>query len=168
MLLGVMSDSHDDVDSIERAIEIFQRMGVDEIIHLGDLISPFSLDPLIGSGIPFRLMRGNNDAEVLVALKSLEGGGIFHPSPVEIDFNGTRLVMFHGFGDKELTKFTAISLASSGRFDLIFYGHTHEVHVEEVGEAFVLNPGETCGKLTGRKTIALVDTETKNIEILDL
>lgn len=168
MILGVMSDSHDDVDSIERAIEIFQRMGVDEVIHLGDLISPFSLDPIVSSGIPFRIVRGNNDAEVLLAIRSLERGGIFHPSPAEIDYDGTRLLIFHGFGDKELTKFTAISLASSGRFDLVFYGHTHEVHVEEVGETLILNPGEVCGVLTGRKTVALVDTEAKKVEVIDL
>ncbi|MCC6028661.1 MAG: metallophosphoesterase [Candidatus Korarchaeum sp.] len=167
MLIGVMSDSHDDVESIERALEIFQRIGVDEIIHLGDLISPFALIPILNSGIPFRILRGNNDSEVLVALMSNEGG-IYHPSPVELEINGKRFLIFHGFGEKDLTKFVAISLARSGRFDFILYGHTHEVHVERVNEALVVNPGETCGKLSGRRTIAVVDTEEKKVEILDL
>ncbi|MCS7102561.1 MAG: metallophosphoesterase [Candidatus Korarchaeum sp.] len=168
MILGVISDSHDDVESLERVLELFQRFGIDELIHLGDLISPFSLGPILSSGIPFRILRGNNDADVLVALKSIEGGGIYHQSPVEVDLDGTKLLLFHGFGDSELTKFTAISLASSGRFDLILYGHTHEVHVEEVGETLITNPGELCGKLSGRRTAALLDTELKKVEILDL
>ncbi|RDD54267.1 MAG: metallophosphoesterase [Candidatus Korarchaeota archaeon NZ13-K] len=168
MILGIISDSHDDVESLERALELFQRFGVDELIHLGDLISPFSLDPILNSGIPFRVLRGNNDAEVLVALKILEGGGTFHPSPVEVDLGGASFLLFHGFGDSELTKFTAISLAGSGRFDFILYGHTHEVHVEEIGETLVINPGELCGKLSGRKTAALLDTEAKKVEIFDI
>lgn len=168
MLLGVISDSHDDVEYIERAMELFQRFGIDELIHLGDLISPFSLEPILISGIPFRVLRGNNDTDVLVALKSVERGGIYHQSPVEVELNGAKLLLFHGFGDNELTKFTAVSLASSGRFDFILYGHTHEVHVEEVGETFIVNPGELCGKLSGRRTAALLDTELRKVEILDL
>lgn len=168
MILGIISDSHDDVESLERALELFQRFGIDELIHLGDLISPFSLDPIVRSGIPFRILRGNNDAEVIVALRSAEGGGTFHASPVEIDLGGAKSLLFHGFGDGELTKFAAISLASSGRFDLVLYGHTHEVHVEEVGETLIVNPGELCGKLTGRKTAVLLDTEEKEVEVLDL
>jgi len=168
MLIGVISDSHDDTESIERAMEIFQRIGVDEVIHLGDLISPFALIPILNSGIPFRILRGNNDSEVLVALMSTSEGGIYHPSPVELEINGKKLLIFHGFGEKDLTKFVAISLARSGRFDFILYGHTHEVHVEEVNGTFIVNPGEACGKLTGRRTIATVDTEEKKIEILDL
>lgn len=168
MILGVISDSHDDVESLERVLELFQRFGIDELIHLGDLISPFSLDPILSSGIPFRILRGNNDAEVLLALRSVERGGIYHQSPVEMDLDGAKLLLFHGFGDSELTKFTAISLASSGRFDFVLYGHTHEVHVEEIGDTLVVNPGELCGKLSGRKTAALLDIEAKKVEVLDL
>ncbi|MEM2810730.1 MAG: metallophosphoesterase family protein, partial [Candidatus Korarchaeum sp.] len=72
------------------------------------------------------------------------------------------------FGDSELTKFTAVSLASSGRFDFVLYGHTHEVHIEEIGDTLVVNPGELCGKLSGRRTAALLYTEAKKAEILDL
>ncbi|MEM0267869.1 MAG: metallophosphoesterase [Candidatus Korarchaeum sp.] len=168
MILGLISDSHDDVESLERVLELFQRFGIDELIHLGDLISPFSLDPILSSGIPFRILRGNNDAEVLPALRSVEGGGTYYQSPVEVDLDGAKLLLFHGFGDSELTKFTAVSLASSGRFDFVLYGHTHEVHIEEIGDTLVVNPGELCGKLSGRRTAALLYTEAKKAEILDL
>ncbi len=168
MLVGIISDSHDDLGSIERAVEIFQRMGVDEIIHLGDLISPFSLNPIINSGIPFRLLRGNNDAEALTAISVLESDGVYYPGPVEVLLSGKKALLFHGFGSKELTKLSAIQLARSGRFDFVIYGHTHEVHVEEVGGTLVINPGESCGKLTGRKSVAILETGEKSVEVLDL
>ncbi len=168
MLVGIISDSHDDLESIERAVEIFQRMSVDEIIHLGDLISPFSLNPIINSGIPFRLLRGNNDAETLTTISTLENDGLYYSGPVEITLSEKKALIFHGFGSKELTKLSAIQLARSGKFDFVLYGHTHEVHVEKVGDTLVINPGESCGKLTGRKTAAILETGERSVEILNL
>jgi len=168
LLVGIISDSHDDLESIERAVEIFQRMGVDEIIHLGDLISPFSLKPIINSGIPFRLLRGNNDAEALTTISALENEGAYYPGPVEVLLSEKKALLFHGFGSKELTKLSAIQLAKSRKFDFVLYGHTHEVHVEEVGDALVINPGESCGKLTGRRTVAILETGERSVKVLDL
>ncbi len=167
-MVGIISDSHDDLESIERAMEIFQRMGVDEIIHLGDLISPFSLRPIINSGIPFRLLRGNNDAETLTALTTVENEGAYYSGPVETLLAERKALLFHGFGSKELTRLTAVQLARSERFDFVLYGHTHEIHVEEIGETMIINPGESCGKLTGRKTAAILETGEKSVEIVEL
>lgn len=168
MLVGLISDSHDDLESLERALEIFQRMGVDEIIHLGDLVSPFSLKPILDSGIPFRLLRGNNDAEALTIVMTLENDGIYYPGPAEVLLGEKRALLFHGFGSNELTRFAATHIAISGRFDFVIYGHTHDVHVERVGEALIINPGESCGKLTGRRTAAILETEERRVEIFDL
>ena len=41
MILGVMSDSHDHVGNIARAVEVFQDRGIGALIHGGDLCSPF-------------------------------------------------------------------------------------------------------------------------------
>ncbi len=168
MLVGILSDSHDDLDSLERAVEILQRAGIDEIIHLGDLISPFALKPIINSGIPFRLLRGNNDAESLVTMMVLESGNTYYSSPTEIELGGKKALIFHGFGSKDLTKFIAVQAASSGKYEFVLYGHTHEIHIEKIGSSIVVNPGEVCGKLTGRKTIVILDTREKDVEIMDL
>ena len=168
LLVGVLSDSHDDIGSLERAIEILQRTGVDEIIHLGDLVSPFSLKPIINSGIPFRLLRGNNDAESLVTIMTLENNAKYYPSPAEIELGERKALIFHGFGSKDLTKFIAVQAASSGKYEFVLYGHTHELHIEEVDSSIIINPGEVCGKLTGRKTIVILDTREKDVEVIDL
>ncbi len=143
-------------------------MSVDEIIHLGDLVSPFALKPIINSGIPFRLLRGNNDSEALTTLMVIENGSVYYPAPVEVEFGRREALLFHGFGSKELTKFIALQAAKSGKYDFILYGHTHELHVEHVGDTIVVNPGESSGKLTGRRTIAILDTGEKSVEVMDL
>ncbi|MCD6243623.1 MAG: metallophosphoesterase [Candidatus Korarchaeota archaeon] len=167
-MVGVISDTHDDIDSLERAVELFQRFGVDEIIHLGDLVSPFTLKPIISSGIPFRILRGNNDAEALLVTTVLENGGIYYTAPVELELGGLKSLMFHGFGSKELTKKVALRMAESSEYELILYGHTHELHLEEINGSLIFNPGESSGKLTGRRTVAILDTIEKEVEIIDL
>ncbi len=168
MLVGVLSDSHDDLISLERAVEIFQRIGVDEIVHLGDLVSPFALKPISNSGIPFRLLKGNNDAEPLVTIMTLENDGTYYPSPVEIELSGKKALLFHGFGSKDLTKFIAMQAAASGKYEFVLYGHTHELHIDIVNSSMIINPGEACGKLTGRKTVVILDTKEKDAEVIDL
>ena len=59
------------------------------------------------------------------------------------------------------------ALAASGAWSLVVYGHTHRVDVRP-GPTPVINPGETCGWLTGRPTAAVVDLETGQAEILEL
>ncbi len=168
LLVGILSDSHDDLNSLERAMEILQRTGVDEIIHLGDLVSPFALKPIINSGIPFILLRGNNDAESLVTIMTLESNNIYYSSPTEIELNEKKTLIFHGFGSKDLTEFIAIQAASSEKYEFVLYGHTHELHIEKIDSSMVINPGEVCGKLTGRRTIVILDTREKDAEVIDL
>ena len=59
-------------------------------------------------------------------------------------------------------------LAGSGEFDLVVFGHSHEVAERRVGETLLLNPGEVCGWLTGRATVAVVDLEGMTVEVIDL
>ena len=40
MKIGIISDSHDDVENVNKAIDIFEEEKVQVIIHAGDIISP--------------------------------------------------------------------------------------------------------------------------------
>ena len=42
-----MSDTHDRLESVEKAIDLFNREGVKAVLHAGDLVSPF-VAPLFG------------------------------------------------------------------------------------------------------------------------
>jgi len=46
LLVGVVSDSHDDVASVRKVAEFLHRSGVEAVIHLGDIIAPFTLREL--------------------------------------------------------------------------------------------------------------------------
>ena len=44
MLVGVMSDTHDDIMQTKKAVSRFNREGVEQVLHAGDFISPFMID----------------------------------------------------------------------------------------------------------------------------
>ena len=43
MKIGVLSDTHDHIPKIKRAVEIFNEEKVDLVLHSGDIVAPFSL-----------------------------------------------------------------------------------------------------------------------------
>jgi len=46
MLIGIMSDTHDDIAQTKKAITTFNQRNVDHVLHAGDIISPFMIDTL--------------------------------------------------------------------------------------------------------------------------
>ena len=161
MLLGVMSDSHDNVPAVRAAVAAFRDRGVEAVIHAGDFISPFTLAPLADLDCPVHGVLGNNDGEQIVLAERFRQLGELQPNLLEMRLGGRRVAAVHY---PEL----ATPLAASGRFDLVIYGHTHEVDERRDGETLLLNPGEVGGWLTGRKTAAVVDLSSLEVEILDL
>ena len=71
--------------------------------------------------------------------------------------------LLHG-NDRELLD----TLAVCGSLDLLVYGHTHRPEVRREGSLLIVNPGEVYGHLTGRSTVAIVDTVERSAGIVEL
>jgi len=59
-------------------------------------------------------------------------------------------------------------LARGEQADVVVFGHTHEVALERRGEVLWVNPGECGGWLTGHSQVAILDTNTLDVEFIDL
>lgn len=160
MKIGVMADSHDNVPMIRRAVEVFNNEQVGLVVHAGDFISPFAIAPLHELDCGVLAVFGNNDGERIGVSDKFAGLGDVHPNLGTVTADGRRIAVVHY---PEL----ALPLARSGNYDLVVFGHTHEVE-ERIEKGLMLNPGEVGGWLTGRCTVALVDLETLDVEIRDL
>ena len=44
MRIGIISDTHDDIENVQRAIDLFGREEVKLIIHAGDFVFPGVID----------------------------------------------------------------------------------------------------------------------------
>jgi len=159
MKIGIISDSHDNMPMIHRAVAFLNEKKVGHVIHAGDFSSPFTFRALKNLECEFTGVFGNNDGEK-VLLKKLSNGRIFtQPHITEIE--GKKIVVMH-------EHHVADALADSGHFDLVIYGHTHEPDIRKRGNALIVNPGELSGWLNGRATIAVADLSEMTAEIIEL
>jgi len=160
MKIGILSDTHDRLPLIERAVERFHEAGVRLVLHAGDFVSPFTAIPLAKIEAQFMGVFGNNDGDRLYLTTRFEGIGPIHLGYHTFEIDGLRAVLMHE--PKSID-----ALVASGHYDLVVYGHTHEVDLRE-GACVVVNPGEGCGYLTGRATAAIFDTQTRTPELIEL
>ena len=59
----IMSDSHDNVPKVSRAIDLAIERGVSVVFHCGDLVSPFTARELLRYKGTLHVVFGNNDGE---------------------------------------------------------------------------------------------------------
>ncbi len=164
MILGIISDSHDNLEKINQAALVFREQGVDYIIHAGDVVAPTSLAPLMKLGIPIYAVRGNNDGETIMLNRLIESTkGRFFNGTGFVRIEGFRIGLFH---EHELP----LELVEGTPLDLVIWGHNHELYIEN-GKPLRINPGEACGLMTGRATIVIVkgkDGQLYEPEVIEL
>lgn len=160
MKVGILSDTHDDEASAREALALFRRERVDAIFHLGDVTLPRVIEPFAGNGVPFVAVYGNNDVDKEGLQRA--SGNAFAREPRIVEIGGRRVLLGHIFDRLHR------ELAPGAVFDLILFGHTHRPATMRMGKALVVNPGEACGLMSGRRTCAIVDLSTAEARIVDL
>jgi uncharacterized protein len=163
MKIGVLSDTHDNIANIRKAVEIFAKNGVEALIHGGDFCSPFTLaelKPLAERGVKMQAVFGNNDGDRVLLIR--RGGDFcsFSDGAARLTLGGRSIVVMH-FPD------LADDLYRCGAYDLVIHGHDHKARVEGTGKK-LLNPGTCSGYLAEAATVALVDTEGMDVELVRL
>ena len=159
MKIGILSDSHDDMEAIAKAVALFNEEGVLQVLHAGDVVSPFTFELFRDLNAPLGGVFGNNDGDRLLLRE--RSAGALHVQPHFVTLSGLRGVIVH---EPHLVP----ALARSGDFGLVVYGHTHVPDVRFEGDCLVVNPGKAARLHKGRATVALLETETREARILDL
>ncbi len=160
-MIGIMSDSHDHMGGILAAVKVFNQEKVELVVHAGDLISPFTAGAFDTLHAPLEAILGNNDGErrgLMAAYAELCPLEDFK----ELEVDGRKIALIHG-----TTEALVDALRESGKYDLVIRGHTHRMEIIE-GSTMVVNPGETCGYLSGEKTVVLLDTQDLSWEKVQL
>ena len=163
MIIGAMSDTHDRLDAVDKAISFFNSQGVTDVLHAGDLVSPFVV-PLF-SKLKARLhyVWGNNEGDhdfIKVRLADIGVRPLGDFGTLEL--GGRKIALLHGTHEAIVD-----SLVKSGAYDVAVRGHNHRAESID-GKTLVVNPGEVCGYLTGRQTVALIDLDKMHAQIVEL
>ena len=95
MRIGVLSDTHNNMKSVECIVEIFAKSRVERIVHTGDITQAKVLDALSELNAEIHGVYGNNDIGEKPGLeKAAERNGMsFHDGPLELEWAGRKIVV---------------------------------------------------------------------------
>ena len=165
MLVGLISDTHDNLPQVDKAVKRLNEANVDLVLHAGDYVASFTIVRFKGLRSKLIGVFGNNDGdhELLKTRfrenKRLEIRGNF----ADVKAEGLSVALLHGT-DRELLE----ALIGQESFDVVVHGHTHIAEIHRKGKTLIVNPGEVCGYVTGKSTLALLDTVKREARIVEL
>ena len=172
MKIGVVGDIHGNKHSLDAVLALFDDMGVDRIVCLGDMIGYFhqslevlelvrqsAITPILGNHEACLLkmldcsadrwwkynleyVRESIPPSTLQWLKEL-------PDSFHINFKGLRFAFFHGSPWSPFEEYVYPDSSHFNRFcgleyDYVILGHTHYQMFKNIGKVSVINPG-SCG-----------------------
>ncbi len=150
--IGIISDTHDNLPKIKKAVEIFNKEEVNFVLHAGDIVAPFSIEKLVDLKCDWRAVFGNNDGEK-EGLKKRSNNKVLEP-PIKIKLGGKKILLTH-----DLQKVRDLEDA-----EIVIFGHTHEKKYYKEGGRFFINPGEAGGWLKGESTICILSLPLQKVE----
>ena len=156
MKIGIVSDTHNDIELAKKAVVIFKDRNVDLVIHAGDLTSPKMIE--IFKDFKCKFVQGNCDIDIeVINQKSEEMGFGCVDEFCDFKTDGKRFLVFHG-NDVPMFRIAV----SSGQYNYIIKGHTHFFENYISNETRIINPGSLYGR--DEHTIAILDTGTDKVE----
>lgn len=159
MLIAICSDSHDNLVNIDTFLAFCNKEKVDVIFHCGDWCAPSVLtyfrDSFAGS---IYGVYGNVHGEAETITKFSEDLHItMKEDKLPITLEKIRILLTH-YPD------VAKEMATTGEYDLIFYGHNHKPWQEKIEKTYLVNPGTLAGMFY-RASFATYDTVTKKMDL---
>ena len=158
MLVGILSDTHNNLPAMAAAMAALGQKGVQYYIHCGDVGSTRILDYLAGERAAF--VWGNCDYD-RVGLRNYAGtlGVTCLEAFGELELGGKRFAVLHG--DDHRLKARVLA---EQKHDYLLQGHTHMQADEKTGRTRLINPGAL--HRAREKTVAVLDTESDKLEYL--
>lgn len=164
MLIGIMSDSHDNFRGIKDALRIFSQRGAKLVLHAGDMIGSGNCHTFEGCGMAIKLVYGNNDGDRVGLRRDFQRvGGEYLGDFGEVEADGRKIALLHGT-EEPLVK----AVLASQLYDVVVRGHNHCAEVSRHGRTLLINPGEIWGHLSGRSSAAILDTSELKAEFVEL
>ena len=150
----VLSDSHNNTASCERAITAIGERNINLIIHLGDIARDVDYLESLYYPIKVASVVGNND--------------FLHHGDHEkvIEFDGHKIFICHGhtLGVNHGTEKLEAAARQKG-CEAALFGHTHQPTLKECDDGLiVLNPGSVSQPRGSSPSFAILETENGKLK----
>jgi hypothetical protein len=169
MKICILSDSHDHILLLDAAAAEAKERGAEAILHCGDIVAPSTLKCLKKYAIPVHAIHGNNTGDLYtMGLMAAKPSNVieYHGMDAKLTIAGKRIFMVH-------YPHYARAMATTGDWDLICCGHTHNLKDELIpniknGHTLMLNPGTIGGVGSAPATYIMLDLETMEFERFEI
>ena len=155
MRLGILSDTHDQFARTARAVRILQALGVDALVHCGDMTSPDVVHACAGV-LPAYFVFGNNDYNEKGLRQAISLiGGICLEHAGSFELGGRIFAVTHGDSNRQIQ-----SLLQNSP-DYLLFGHWHLPTDRREGKTRYINPGAL--HRAEQWTVATLEIETDTL-----
>jgi len=156
MKIGILSDTHNRLDQIDKILRFFENEGVETLIHAGDLEHTEILEH-IAKKFHGQIYCAQGNADIapdeLYKLSDIYPNLSYAPEQRNLTLGGLRVAVTHKPDAAE-------RIAQEDPHDLIIYGHTHKPWQSRTNGCELLNPGNSAD-IGFPATCAIYDTQTR-------
>ena len=158
MKIGILSDTHNNLSNIQKALDIFSIYQPEYLIFCGDATNIESIQWFCE--YPLIYTFGNGDlatGDIAASLKAFNKEN-FAGFVYKGELAGKKIAVIHGHWMDQLDELT-----SNGKYDYVFTGHTHKRMDERVGKTRLINPGAVGGSGDESHSIAILDLNSDEL-----
>jgi len=163
MKIGILSDTHNNLASLQTALALFEQEGITTLVHCGDLTGAEVARQMAA----FRVICafGNGDyasgeiRQTLLAQNPENSAGLVYSGQI----GGARIGVTHGHLPGKLEE-----LVRSGQHDYVFTGHSHRHMDERFGFTRLINPGALGGLRREDHHVCLLDLDTGQAKFIKI
>lgn len=160
MKIAIIADSHDNLENIQKFFEIIQEKNIAMIFHCGDICNSNTIKKLTQTELKIHAVCGNNDEyEYLKSYCSNTNINLIQDIG-EMEIDGIKIAMTHY---PKVCEY----LASLGKYDIIFYGHTHRKKTDTINKTKIVNPGDLEGRFRN-PSFVIFDTVQNEIDFINI
>ncbi len=171
MKIAIISDTHDNMPNLTKVLNYCREHKVEKLIHCGDLAEIETLE----------FIRENFAGDIFWTFGNMDRGHAADYPFADGKYKSINIFSKHGEIEIMGKKIAFVhypeyarKLAEDGKFDYVFYGHTHKPWTEKImGENFngnfkeceMLNPGNVSNQYYP-PTFAIWDTNATDFQLI--
>jgi putative phosphoesterase len=156
MRIGILSDTHNRYQTVEKALQLLRDRGVNFVLHCGDIEDAQTV--WLFHGFTTHFVFGNCDTEKDELRQAIRASGAsLHEYWGSLELEGCKIAWTHGDDPRLLQE-----IVDSEYYDFLFYGHTHRAEQHRFGPTLVVNPGALHRARV--KTFIVLDLSTRELE----
>jgi uncharacterized protein len=162
MNIAIISDVHNNQTNLEKVLGYCTENKIKKMICCGDLASLETLD----------FLNDNFSEEIYFTFGNMDDDFLKNYSFNNNQYKETHLSRDCGTAEFDGNRVAFVhypevarKLAETGKYDFVFYGHTHKPWEEIIGNCKILNPGNVAGEIYPA-TFAVWNTENSNFDLI--